>query len=247
MKKVLAIVLSVAMLACFATSAFAAAPITFTLTSDKEYVKAGEKFTVTVGMPEGAMSTGNLYVEYDTEALTVSPIRDIAAVGVGAKASGAANVMNDSDVVGVKYAMAFMYPSSSYGVEDTNLFTVTFTVADDAADGTEYEVKFRASDITVAKSETDPETEDVEDVTLPESIKVIVGEAPAPSSSEATPAPSSSEATPAPSSEAASVTSTASTTTSTSNPKTGDAGVAVFAAIVAAAAAAAFVAGKKNA
>ena len=37
------------------------------------------------------------------------------------------------------------------------------------------------------------------------------------------------------------------TTPSTDNPKTGDAGVAVFAAIVAAAAAAAFVAGKKKA
>ena len=66
MKKVLAIVLSVAMLACFAIPALAADPASFTLTSDKEYVEAGGSFTVTVSMPEGAMSSGNLYVEYDT-------------------------------------------------------------------------------------------------------------------------------------------------------------------------------------
>ncbi len=239
MKKVLAIVLSVAMLACFAIPALAVDPATYTLTADTLYVQPGESFVATVSLTEGAMSSGNIYVEYDTEALTVSPIRDIVATGTGGRASGAANVLNNEEVVGIKYAMAFTYPSSSYGIEDPSLFTVNFTVPEDAAEGDTYEITLRVEDVVCARSETDSTTDPVE-VTVSDPIVVTVGTDP--NSTASTDSTTSVEST-----VPSTTPSTTTPSTSTNNPKTGDAGVAVFAAIVAAAAAAAFVAGKKKA
>lgn len=236
MKKVLAIVLSVAMLACFAIPAFAADGVTFSVTAP-EYAKAGETISVTVALAEGDFSSANFVLEYDQESLTPKTV--ISKGGLGNLAD--AGTGNAKAEEGALFALAFAFPTSEIKSEapDMNLFTVKFDVNEGVADDTKLEF--------VLKVDGDVQLADADGVNQAitatcGTATTTVGEAPVVSSEE----PSKIE-DPSKTDSVASVTSTASTTTSTSNPKTGDAGVAVFAAIVAAAAAAAFVAGKKNA
>ena len=240
MKKVLAIVLSVAMLACFAIPALAADPVTFEMTSDKAYVQPGESFVVSVRLTSGAVSTAMFNMQYDIDTLTVKPT-SLKKGELGNLADATAgNVLTSGEELGVVYDLAFTYPTSEYDYEDNVLFSATFAVPEDAQVGDKYEIKLAMRETPVVAEGG----ENVE-VTVNEiaPLTVEVGTEPVDEPSDETPVDPSSTDTPTPPSTVAPST----TTPSTDNPKTGDAGVAVFAAIVAAAAAAAFVAGKKKA
>ena len=250
MKKVLAIVLSVAMLACFAIPAFAADGVSFSVTAP-EYAKAGDTIEVAVALGEGDFSSANFVLKYDQEKL--SPKTVITKGGLGNLAdAGTGNAKGEE---GVLYGIAFAYPTSELraDAEDLVIFKAKFDVKADVADGDKLDFELTATgDVMLA---------DGEGVNAPVAATfgkatTTVGEAPAPvdpsqptdptdptdpvdPSKPADPstAPSTTPSTVAPST----------TAPSTNNPKTGDAGVAVFAGIVAAAAAAAFVVGKKKA
>ena len=244
MKKVLAIVLSVAMLACFAIPALAADPVTFEMTSDKAYVQPGESFVVSVRLTSGAVSTAMFNMQYDIDTLTVKPT-SLKKGELGNLADATAgNVLTSGEELGVVYDLAFTYPTSEYDYEDNVLFSATFAVPEDAQVGDKYEIKLAmretpvvaegGENVEVTVNEIAPLTVEVGPEPVDEPSEVPSDETPVDPSSTETP----STDTP---------TTPSTTTPSTANPKTGDAGVAVFAAIVAAAAAAAFVAGKKKA
>ncbi len=229
MKKVLAIVLSVAMLACFAIPAFAADGVSFSVTAP-EYAKAGDTIEVAVALGEGDFSSANFVLKYDQEKL--SPKTVITKGGLGNLAdAGTGNAKGEE---GVLYGIAFAYPTSELrgDAEDLVIFKAKFDVKADVADGDKLEFELTATgDIMLANAEgvNEPVAATFGKATT------TVGEAPAPV--DPSTAPSTAPSTVAPST----------TAPSTNNPKTGDAGVAVFAGIVAAAAAAAFVVGKKKA
>lgn len=247
MKKVLAIVLSVAMLACFAIPAFAADGVSFSVTAP-EYAKAGDTIEVAVALGEGDFSSANFVLKYDQEKL--SPKTVITKGGLGNLAdAGTGNAKGEE---GVLYGIAFAYPTSELrgDAEDLVIFKAKFDVKADVADGDKLDFELTATgDVMLA---------DGEGVNAPVAATfgkatTTVGEAPVSSeepvsSDEPTPVPPSSQETPVtPSTTTPSTVAPSTTAPSTNNPKTGDAGVAVFAGIVAAAAAAAFVVGKKKA
>ena len=249
MKKVIAIVLSVAMLACFAIPALAADPVTFEMTSDKAYVQPGESFVVSVRLTSGAVSTAMFNMQYDIDTLTVKPT-SLKKGELGNLADATAgNVLTSGKELGVVYDLAFTYPTSEYDYEDNVLFSATFAVPEDAQVGDKYEIKLAmretpvvaegGENVEVTVNEIAPLTVEVGTEPVDEPSEVPSDETPVDPSSTETP---STDTPTTPSTVAPST-----TTPSTDNPKTGDAGVAVFAAIVAAAAAAAFVAGKKKA
>lgn len=233
MKKVLAIVLSVAMLACFAIPALAADPLTIDV---GEYTaQPGDAVQVLVKLSAGSISAANFVVTYDKDVLEFTKFQK---VGITSDADSA--IANDTED-GLLIALAASAPQPS-----GDLFQLNFTVKADAELGTETAITITADNITVAEGATNV---DVLDQTTFNNGKIVIAEATsseeAPISSEETPV--SSEETPVSSEASQAPASSQAPATSTNNPKTGDAGVAVFAAIVAAAAAAAFVAGKKKA
>lgn len=230
MKKVLAIVLSVAMLACFAIPAFAADEPVFTIESMK--AEAGSTVTVNVKLDSGLFDAANLIIEYDNAKAEVilSEDEEYTTAVTNSLSMQAGNVVADKDT-GVKHIE--WGASTTKKVKSEVLFSFIVKVAEGLAEGDTIEFTAKADSIKYENNDVTP--------TFNTGVITIGKDEPVPSDPSKTEDPS----TAATSSQAASVTSTASTTTS--NPKTGDAGVAVFAAIVAAAAAAAFVAGKKNA
>ena len=244
MKKVLAIVLSVAMLACFAIPAFAAGDVTITV---GEYTaKAGDPVEVIVNL-EGQISAANFVITYDTEVLTFDKMKK---TGFTSDADAAA--ANEVEPGTIKIGTAASAPSDGDGV----LVQLNFVVKEGVADNTVAEIKMSAENITVADG---TDNIDILDQTTFVDGKVTVGEVVIPSdvesiestdstaSTDSVASTDSTDSTVTPSETTPSTTAPSTTTPSTNNPKTGDAGVAVFAAIVAAAAAAAFVAGKKKA
>lgn len=261
MKKVLAILLSVAMLACFATTAFAAETAVFSITAP-EYAKAGDTIEVAVALASGDFSAGTLLVKYDAEKLT--PKKAITK-GTLASAADAAtgNVAAEPGVA--SYAMAFTFPTSEYKEDaaDWGLFVLKFTINEGVADGTELDFVLEADgEIQLADDEGNNSPIEVETG----AAKTIVGEKPADpvdppvdggddntgddntgddntGDDNTTDEPTTDK----PAEDKPATDKPATDKPATSNPKTGDAGVAVFAGIVVAAAAAAFVASKKNA
>lgn len=249
MKKVLAIVLSVAMLACFAIPAFAADGVSFSVTAP-EYAKAGDTIEVAVALGEGDFSSANFVLKYDQEKL--SPKTVITKGGLGNLAdAGTGNAKGEE---GVLYGIAFAYPTSELraDAEDLVIFKAKFDVKADVADGDKLDFELTAAgDVMLANAEgvNEPVAATFGKATTTVGEAPVSSEEPAPDSS-VTPAPDSSVVTPSGDTTPSTTPSTVAPSTtapSTNNPKTGDAGVAVFAGIVAAAAAAAFVVGKKKA
>jgi len=249
MKKVLALVLCVAMLACFAIPAMAEG---VTLNGGEYTAKAGDAIEVIVSA-DGSLSAGNLIFKYDTAVLKFEKMKK---VGMSSDADSA--IANEADAGEILFAFA-----SSAPLDAGELVQLNFTVNADAADG-DTEVTIEIDNLSVADAQG--ETTDLKDTTTLNAAKITIGEeAPVdsqptdsqptdsePTGSEPTgsePAgsePAGSEPNTVASTDSTAPASTASTA-STTNPKTGDAGVVAFAAIIAAAAAAAFVAGKKKA
>lgn len=234
MKKVLAIVLSVAMLACFAIPAFADDGVTFNI---GEYtVMPGEKLEVVLTV-DGAVSAANFIVKYDNSILTFDKFKK-----VGVSSDCEAAVSNETEPGTIEVGIAGSEP-----LGDSELFQLNFTVKADAALGSEAEITLSAKTLNVAVTvDGKTENKDLLGTAVFNAGKVIVGQA---SSSSEEPGPDSSVVTPSDTTPSTTPSTVAPSTTapSTNNPKTGDAGVAVFAGIVAAAAAAAFVVGKKKA
>ena len=203
-------------------------------------MQPGESFVVSVRLTSGAVSTAMFNMQYDIDTLTVKPT-SLKKGELGNLADATAgNVLTSGEELGVVYDLAFTYPTSEYDYEDNVLFSATFAVPEDAQVGDKYEIKLAMRETPVVAEGG----ENVE-VTVNEiaPLTVEVGTEPVDEPSEVPSDETPSTDTPTTPSTVAPST----TTPSTDNPKTGDAGVAVFAAIVAAAAAAAFVAGKKKA
>lgn len=229
MKKVLAILLSVAMLACFATSALAADAPVFTVESIK--AEAGSTVTVNVKLDAGKFDAANLFIKYDASKAKIVMNEDEEYITAETKSLSmqAGNVVTQGDDTMLKWGA-----STTKSVKNEVLFSFIVEVAEGLAEGDTIDFTFVNESVKFEGAVVEP--------TFNNGAITIGKDEPTPPSSSGIDNSSSSEEPVPPSS------STPSTTApSTNNPKTGDAGVAVFAGIVAAAAAAAFVVGKKKA
>lgn len=283
MKKVLAIVLCVAMIACCAVSALAEGETaSFAASADKKFAKAGDTVKITVALTEGTLNAINLFVDYDKT--KVEPVaaswEDVNALGL----MGMPNIVDDQ----LKASYAAIKAPATTG----DLFVCSFKLLDAVVDKEELTFTLTGDgEVTVGTSnnpltctmtnavvtvggpaeatakviedvENMPAFEDDNRVALkalvdtydaltteekaffsPEQIKKIEDAKVFLATTPSVPAPVSSVVE----SQAAVVSTPAASNAGTSsNPKTGDAGVIAFAAVIAVAAGAAFVASKKR-
>ena len=144
----------------------------FALIADKEYVMPGGEVTVTVRLTEGAISSGEFYVDYDKSVFSTNPSTDVIGPGISDMSVSAANIGND----GVRCNLAFTYPYYHRQDATTDIFTVKLTIHEEAVMGSEYEIALRAESLTCAKSNSDPTIELIDASFEPATVKVIVGD-----------------------------------------------------------------------
>lgn len=121
MKKLISLLAVIALIACFIPAAFAAEPALYATTDAAEYLEAGDTFTVTVGVSEVAYAALDLYgITYD------EGLEFVKTEG----ASGRVAAGNPPHIACIAFA-------DSKG----DAVTLTFKVADNAADG-KYTISF---------------------------------------------------------------------------------------------------------
>ena len=257
MKKVLALVVCVAMVACFAITALGADSY---ITVNNAQAAAGEEVTLTYAFAEGSgVGAWNAQLEYDSTKLELV---EAAGPEGGMFAGGfmEVNVAASEDNADVD-TVYFGYMSTGGMTSGGNFATVTFKVLEGLAADASTEVTL----VTTTVSDSDFGALNADEFTA---VATVTNQAQEPSSEEpsseepSSEEPSSQEPSSQDPSSVESTTSTDSTTstpvstttstggsnstTASGNPPTGDAGIAVVAAVLCAAAGAAFVVSKKQ-
>mgnify|MGYP002589875758 CR=1 FL=1 len=228
MKKVLALVLCVAMLAAFGVTAMAAeSPLSLVPTKESVFTKDG-KVTINVNLAEGTgVAAINCYLKYDEEQVSIG--EDDYATDLDA-------AVNIDEREGAD-AVAFAYATAKKGgiAKETTLFYATFTLKEDIT--AENPLKLSL----VVEKVSDEDKQPIDTVVSVDADVVP----PVVESSQPTPVdPSSTPSTSTPVTSTPVVESNV-TSSGTGIPDTGDNGVLAVVAVLALAAGAAFVVSKR--